>query len=312
MKHLYLCIICLFSWQTFSQSSKDAVTPFLENIVIQFPNVRDLALNQEKDEAVFSAQSVMGDISVLVYVKKVNDVWINPEVISFSGRYFDLEPFFSKDGLELYFVSNRPMDQTSDKTKDFDIWYVTRNSKQEQWSKPKNIGAPINTEMDEFYPSIANNKNLYFTLDNPKLNQKDDIYVSEFKNGEYTQPRRLGDGINSNGYEFNAFVSSDESFLIYTCYNKEGGYGSGDLYISRRTENGEWSPAENMGNGINSDKMEYCPFVDESTNTLYFTSKRNSLKPTFQSTVNLKELIETFNSYENGLSRLYQVNLKQR
>src|SRR5690606_23204013 len=110
-------------------------------------------------------------------------------------------------------------------------------------------------------------------------------------------------------FEFNAFVSSDESYLIYTCYNKEGGLGSGDLYISTKSEKGEWSPSKNMGIEINSDKMDYCPFVDESTNTLYFTSKRNCLKPTIESPVDLKELLNIFNSYENGLSRLYQVSL---
>lgn len=171
------------------------------------------------------------------------------------------------------------------------------------------MGSPINTEMDEFYPAITDSNNLYFTLDNPDLKQKDDIYVSEFIDGNYVQPKQLENGINSEGYEFNAFVASDESFLIYTCYNKEGDFGSGDLYLSKKSENGECTVAQNMGNQINSDKMDYCPFVDEATNTLYFTSKKNTLKPTFETQVNLKELLDAFNSYENGSSRLYKVSL---
>jgi len=31
------------------------------------------------------------------------------------------------------------------------------------WSKAENLGTAINTEADEFYPSIARNGNLYFT-----------------------------------------------------------------------------------------------------------------------------------------------------
>lgn len=287
------------------------VWPFMEKIVSQFPNARDIALTSTNDEAVFSAQSAMGDLSVLITVEKENELWANPKVISFSGRYFDLEPFFSKDGLILYFVSNRPFDQISDSTKDFDIWYVQRTSLKDDWSQPINMGSPINSEMDEFYPSITDSKNLYFTLDNPNLNQKDDIYVSEFINGTYITPKRLGDGVNSAGYEFNAFVASDESYLIYTCYNREGGFGSGDLYISTKSEDGEWNPSKNMGDQINSDKMDYCPFVDESKKTLYFTSKRSEVTGTFKSRVNLKELLDSFNSYENGLSRLYQVTLDE-
>ncbi|MCK7591679.1 hypothetical protein M0G43_13910 [Subsaxibacter sp. CAU 1640] len=311
MKHAILFLLITSSLHLFSQHTEKIVQPFLEDIVSKFPNVRDLALTAKNDEVIFSAQSPMGDISALVSVKKVSNEWSNPEVLPFSGRYFDLEPFFSNDGLTLYFVSNRPLDQTSNEVKDFDIWYVERASLDAEWSEPKNMGTSINTKMDEFYPVITASKNLYFTLDNPELKQKDDIYVSEFINGSYTEPKRLGDGINSDGYEFNAFVASDESYIIYTCYNRNDGLGSGDLYISKRLENGEWSPSENMGASINSDKMDYCPYVDEATNTLYFTSKRNALKPIFASKVDIEGLFKTFNSYENGLSRLYVTELKK-
>ncbi len=310
MKRFLILALLLGNLPTFGQSQVKTVSPFLENIVSEFPNIRDLAVSATSDEVIFSAQSFMGDVSALVSVKKTNNEWADPKVVSFSGRYFDLEPFFSKDGLTLYFVSNRPLDQMSDETKDFDIWYATRASLNSEWSKPVNMGAPINSELDEFYPSVTDSNNFYFTLDNPQLKQKDDIYVSEYINGNYTQPKQLVSAINSEGFEFNAFVAHDESYIIYTCYNRENGFGSGDLYISTKSESGEWKPSENMGNQINSDKMDYCPFVDASTNTLYFTSKRNALKPTFDSKVDINTLLKTFNSYENGLSRLYQVSLE--
>jgi len=306
MKHFFLFLFLVF----YNLSISQTVKPFIPDIVSQFPNVRDVAMTSSADEIIFSAQSFMGDISALVGVKKMGNQWQEPEVLPFSGRYHDLEPFFSKDGLTLYFVSNRPLDQLSDTIKDFDIWYVERENLDAAWSQPFNIGSPINTVMDEFYPAITDSKNLYFTLDNPDLKQKDNIYVSEFVNEAYTHPKALGSAVNSDGYEFNAFVAADESFLIYTCYNKEGGFGSGDLYLSKKMENGEWSTAMNLGNKINSDKMDYCPFVDDNTNILYFTSKRNGLKPTFDSQVKLQELLQNFNSYENGLSRLYQVSLE--
>ncbi len=300
-------LLCLYSCLCISQSKASHVTPFLDQTVSQFPNVRDIAISG--NEAIFSAQSVMGDISVLVSVKKFHGQWSTPAIISFSGQYFDIEPFFSEDGLTLYFVSNRPLDLASTETKDFDIWYVTRPTLEEEWSTPKNIGAPINTKMDEFYPVITKSGNLYFTLDNPELNQKDDIYVSEYVNGNYSEPKRLDDGINSSGYEFNAFVSPDESFMIYTCYNREDGLGSGDLYISYHNDK-SWAPAKNMGASINSDKMDYCPFVDTKTNTLYFTSKR--LKTTnLRSSAKMEDLKALFNSYENGSSRLYKVSIAQ-
>ncbi|MEO8773322.1 MAG: hypothetical protein ABI263_05625 [Gelidibacter sp.] len=300
-------VLLVISFFGYSQSNASLATPFLESIVQQFPNVRDIALSPAQDEVLFSAQSFMSDISVLISTKKVNGEWQEPKIASFSGAFFDLEPFFSTDGLSLYFASNRPLDAKSRTTKDFDIWVVTRKTTSDAWSDAINLGAPVNTAMDEFYPVITNSKNIYFTLDNPELNQKDNIYMSAYVDGVYQQPKQLSNSINSDGYEFNAFVSPDESLLIYTRYNGEGGFGSGDLYISHKMKDGAWSPSENMGPTINTDKMEYCPFVDMTTKTLYFTSKRNSLE--LKPGVTEIQLKDLFNSYENGLSRLYQVNI---
>ena len=309
MKYITLICIYVISIVTIQSQEIKKPVPFLQDVVKQFPNVRDIALTSNENEVVFSAQSVMGDISALIYITKDKTGWSTPQILSFSGHYFDIEPFFSKDELTLYFVSNRPLASSSTETKDFDIWFVTRASISDTWSEPQNLGAPVNTEMNEFYPVVTDSKNLYFTLDNPSLNRKDDIYVSEFKDGVYTTPKPLGNNINSEGYEFNAFISRDESFLIYTCYNRKDGYGSGDLYISYKNENNEWTEAENMGNSINSDKMDYCPFVDTTSETMYFTSKRNSSSLNSNSGLTIEGLKQVFNSYENGSSRLYKMSI---
>ncbi len=301
----------LLSISSIAFSQNTSVDPFLESIVGQFPNVRDLAISNDETEVFFSAQSVIGDQSVIVSARKTDNQWSDLHVVSFSGHYFDIEPFLSKDGLRLYYASNRPLDNTSTATKDFDIWYVTRERIDSEWSAPKNIGSPINTEMDEFYPVITDSKNLYFTLDNTTLQQKDDIYVSEFINGNYSTPKPLSSAINSAGYEFNAFVAPDESFLIYTCYNREDGFGSGDLYISYRNEDLTWTPSENMGEKVNSDKMDYCPFVNLNTNTLYFTSKRIHNQDERKQVTSIEGLIDGFNSYANGASRLFKTTFKK-
>lgn len=305
-----ITLLCVFLTSVlFIQSQDTKPVPFAKDAVMQFPNVRDIALTKSENELIFSAQSVMGDISALIHIKKNKDGWSTPEVLPFSGQYFDIEPYFTQNGLTLYFVSNRPLSTKSLEPKDFDIWFVTRTHTNDKWSEPQNLGAPINTEMDEFYPVITNSKNLYFTLDDRSLNRKDDIYVSEFKDGVYTTPKPLGSAINTEGYEFNAFIAPDETFLIYTCYNREDGYGSGDLYISYRQANNEWSKAKNMGDFVNSEKMDYCPFVDLNTHTLYFTSKRNGIIQNHNSKLTIENLKTLFDSYKNGSSRLFKKNI---
>ena len=305
MKSIFTILFLAFSILGFCQKQ---VQPVLEDIISQFPNVRDIALCPKGDEIMFSAQSVMGNLSAIIVVKKEGNAWGLPEVAPFSGKYFDLEPFFSLDGLKLYFASTRPIDPSSTESKDFDIWVVERKSLTSSWSDPKNLGSPINTEHGEFYPSIASNGNFYFTRDTAELNRKDDIYMSSYENGKYQEPIALPDTINSEGYEYNAFIAPDDSYLLFGAYNRKDGFGSGDLYISYYTETG-WSEAKNLGELVNSDKMDYCPLVKGGI--LYFTSKRDQTKVNQKDPLSFDQLEEEFWKYANGSSRLYKISTNQ-
>lgn len=286
------------------------VTPFLANLTASLPGVRDVAISKKGDEIYFSLQSYQQEFTTLVFTTQKDGKWQNVQIAPFSGQFQDLEPFFSHNDLRLYFVSNRPISADSSAVKDFDIWYVERKSLQDSWSSAINIGPPVNSEHNEFYPSLAANGNLYFTGDSPLSKGKDDLFVSFFKKGAYADPVSVSDSINSAGYEFNAYIAPDESFLIFTGYNYKDGLGSGDLYISYNSD-GKWSAPENLGTEINTDKMEYCPYVDLTTNTLYFTSRRNSVKTVYENKVSLDSIIRDMNRHENGLSRLYKTPFKK-
>lgn len=107
----------------------------------------------------------------------------------------------------MYFSSNRPLEEGVGEVKDYDIWYVERLSIKSAWSAPVNMGYPINTESNEFYPSVSRLNNLYFTSDGPLSKGKDDIFVSKWRKGTYDLPVSLSDSINSDGIEFNAFIA---------------------------------------------------------------------------------------------------------
>ena len=271
--------------------------------------VRDFTINSNTNEAYFTLQSMNENISVIVKTEKIDNAWSQRDIVEFSGKYKDLEPMLSPDGLKLYFVSNRPLSDSIVETKDFDIWYVQRKTLHGKWSSPINLGAPVNTGADEFYPSVTTNGNLYFTRPNPKNKSQDDIFFSEFSDNFYSKPLVLSDSINTEGYEFNSYIAPDESFLLFSGYNREDGLGSGDLYISYRSEDGSWSKAENLGTSINSDQMDYCPFVDISNQRLYFTSRRASFQE--NPSENYQEVLKMINSYENGLSRIYKVDFSE-
>lgn len=182
MKKTTLLIILFTTTLVFSQEKPIPVFDFLTN----YQNVRDIAISKNQDEVYFTIQSPDEQVSKIAFVIKRENKWSNPELVSFTSNHRDIEPFLSDDGLRLYFASNRPLHDSISKSKDYDIWYVERKNQKSKWSKPINLGLPVNSEYDEFYPSVATNGNLYFTSENPKSIGKDDIYVSYWKNNQYS------------------------------------------------------------------------------------------------------------------------------
>ncbi|MEJ2103557.1 MAG: hypothetical protein P8X47_03145 [Ignavibacteriaceae bacterium] len=82
------------------------------------------------------------------------------------------------------------------------------------------------------------------------------------------------------------------------------------MYISYKNQNDDWEKAKNLGKQIYSAQMDYCPFVDTKTNTLYFTSKRTSLNKFTKHFSSIAKFLNALKRYDNGLSRIYKTSLK--
>jgi hypothetical protein len=206
--------------------------------------------------------------SIIMRIQRTADGWSKREILSFSGYYSDCEPQISADGQCLYFCSDRPLDG-QDGPKNYDIWYVERT--EDGWEKPVNPGPPLNTEKNEFYPSLTKEGTIYFTSYDMK------IYRSKFVDGNFTSPKILSDSINSGTAEYNAFIAPDESYLIFTSHGWEGGReGRGDLFISFKKGDETWSRAKNLGPKINSKAIDYCPSVSPDGKYLFFSSARST------------------------------------
>ena len=281
---------------------------FGEGVVSTDMYERDMAISPDGSEMFYTIVSPQNVFSAIIYLTKdEKGEWSKPEVASFSGEYSDMEPAFTSDGKKLFFVSNRPL--AGDTAKDFDIWYVEKTGG--KWMHPVNIGRPVNTDANEFYPSIASSGNLYFTAAYSKGKGKEDIYVANWENGKYADPVSLDSAINSPQYEFNAFVSPDEQFIIFTSFGRADDKGRGDLYISKKDARGKWLPSKNM-TIINSNRPDYCPFVSFDKKIFFFSSERSSLKETFVgSPAKYQTLVDQRNAVLNGQSNIYWISLEK-
>lgn len=205
--------------------------------------------------------------------QEVDGQWTRPKPIPFTSDYTDRDFTMSPDGDKILFGSNRPRIDGTSPMKTLDI-FVTERLPTGEWSEPRNIGDPINTERSENYPSIARNGNLYFFSSRQNGFGGCDIYVSHYINGRYQQPENLGSAVNSDKHDWDAVVSPDESFIIFSSKDRPDTIGTQDLYISFKGEGGGWTPAKNMGSAVNSFHDKICPSLSQDGQYLFFTSRR--------------------------------------
>ncbi len=265
---------------------------------------RDIAISPDGNEIIYTLGDFKQTTRCLVAIKKKGDTWGKKEILAFSGQYNDIEPFFSPEGKKLYFASDRPVSDDTGR-KDYNIWVSERTTL--GWGEPVSLQSNINTQHDEFFPSIATNNNLYFTSARENGIGTEDIYMSRYANGEYLEPVPLDTNVNSATYEFNAYVNPEENLIIFSSYGRKDDMGGGDLYLSKKDEQGNWSPSVNMGPEVNSNKLDYCPFVDFSRGNFYFTSDRLS-KPG-KKMESVDELEHFANGILNGMGNIYRIDL---
>ncbi|MEM6806909.1 MAG: hypothetical protein AAF696_36245 [Bacteroidota bacterium] len=203
------------------------------------------------------------------YAKLEGDQWSAPKTILSHERYGYNDPFLSPDEDRLYFISRRAIDGQGD-LKDYDIWYVEKTD--EGWSSPINAGSNINTDGEEYYISFNKEGTMYFSSNRRDMDF--DIYTSRFVDGEFQEANPLDSSVNTSHYEADVFVDPNESYLIF-CANRPDGLGQGDLYISFKNEDGSWTPSKNMGQPINTEHHELCPFVSQDGKYLFYTSNKN-------------------------------------
>lgn len=208
----------------------------------------------------------------LLLMEREGDVWSDPRVLPFSGRYGDADPAYSPDGERIYFISQRPPSGEGPPRDNWDLWSVDRTS--DGWGEPEHLGEPVNSDAIDVYPSLAADGTLYFSSGREGGRGRNDIYRTRFENGAWTEPENLGDGINTEYSEGDLFVAPDQGYIVFVSGGRPDSVGQGDLYVSFRMPDGSWSEGRNLGETVNSRWTEYCPVVSRDGRYLFFTSYR--------------------------------------
>jgi hypothetical protein len=196
---------------------------------------------------------------------KERPVIFNKELLggAFSLGAINDNAAVSFDGNTIVYTEHRGMANA--------IFYARKTD--DKWQDPVDITRVIGAGDDCSTCSLNNDGTEIFLYKND--NWDGAIYSTEFRNGAWTQIKKLNRNINTKYYESHASISADGKRLYFTS-NREGGFGNLDIYVSGKDENGDWGPAENLGASVNTPFNEDTPFMTENDSILYFSSEGHS------------------------------------
>jgi outer membrane protein OmpA-like peptidoglycan-associated protein/tetratricopeptide (TPR) repeat protein len=152
--------------------------------------------------------------------------------------------------------------------------------------KPVNLGDSVNSPYDDYMNAItADDQELFLTRKLPRSHHSgtastefnEDFFKSVRIDSVWRKAVNLGPPINTEENEGALCISPDGKYIFFAACNRPDGYGSCDLYWSRKTGD-VWSTPENMGPVVNSSAWDSQPSFSSDGKTLYFASKREGGK----------------------------------
>jgi WD40-like Beta Propeller Repeat len=285
-KMLFFCLLILSVSNLFSQQSDlpkltgpylgqkpPGNTPeiFAPGILSTDANEFNAAFTPDGTQLYFTVVKDVGRSIMMIEFK--DGTWGKRKFVPFSDdHYIDVDPFVSPDGKRLYFSSNRTIEGTGVK-EDFDFWFV-KKKEDGLWGSPQHLEFPSTPGKDDFYITITEEGTIYYSvIDVIDGDRKGSIFRLKSMDGEIPIPELLDGVTSTKNSEHDSFIAPDESYLIFAS-DRPGGFGSNDLYISFRNQDGTWTVPANLGRDINSAAYDYCPILSPDGKYLFFSSTR--------------------------------------
>ena len=218
--------------------------------------------------------------------------WSAPALIEsnpagpFNTSFQDGCPFIAPDGKTFYIASNRPGGVGG-----LDIWVSRRATVDDPWGEPTNVGAPVNSAVDDFCPTISRDaKVLYFVSRRTGCGPGDsDVYVARLRPEGFEAPQMLPcdesvpyEAVNSPFDEFSPFPQLDPGRgpVLYFSSFRPGGFavepagGTPDSDLYRSTSHGGVFGLAELIPAVNTAVDDGQPNVGSDGRELFFYSTR--------------------------------------
>jgi hypothetical protein len=199
-----------------------------------------------------------------------------------NTEYSEDLPHLSEDGLDLYFISDRPEGSFGK----FDIWVSHRESPHHSWGAPRNLGWRINSGENERGPCLSSDGHyLFFSSDrNPAKSQ--DLFASyrEWRGlmlgwGPWQTPVNLGPGVNTKDPDFGAALLKNGPTGVATLlFGRRRDFGQADIYQSELDASG-WFVKGVVVQELSTEQDDLRPTVRPDGLELFFNSNRTDSVP---------------------------------
>jgi hypothetical protein len=187
-------------------------------------------------------------------------------------------PIESRDGLSLYIASSRTGTLGGN-----DVWAADRASKKEPFGEPQNLGAPVNSDANDFCPTPIQGNYLLFVSERPGDETCEsgpligDIYLIR-RNAAFGwgEPIHLGcaedgNGPNTKGAEFSpSLVTTKEGTYLYFSSTVSGNH---DIYRSKQLAFGKFGPPSPVTE-LNTEFDDRMPNISSDGLEVVFSSTR--------------------------------------
>ena len=190
----------------------------------------------------------------------------------------DFNPQVSKDGNTIVFSSNKTRSlKSGNQNKEIfdiktgnhytDIYIIYKDLKNDSWMDSKLLKFS-KTKTNEIAIGKSNDiEKVFFTniAEDPK--EKNTVSYSR-KKQNYSYAKEF---LDLPGFNISSLMVTDNGKYLFFSSNKSGGFGGEDLWFCQR-KNSSWTSPKNMGDKINTENDEICPFMHADGVTLFYSS----------------------------------------
>lgn len=190
-----------------------------------------------------------------------------------NSPFEEIMPLLAPDRTTLYFVRSLSPANTGGKEGGQDVWYSTRKA-DATWSKPVNLGMPINNAANNAICGITPDGNtIYLTnIYERKSRMEPGISVSSKVGDKWSVPTpiKIANFVIQRGY-LGAYMTPNER-VLFLSMKSDDAVGREDLYAAFKLPDNSYSRPINLGKTLNTVGFEISPFYSDKDSTLYFAS----------------------------------------